>query len=249
MASGPFSKQNVPVLPPGGKLNGWAGQTTARGTLTNEPASIGASQSQMNLPGDRVILNSADALILSNNNVGNLYCGAYRYVKTAAAPTAACLRARGAFWNPVALDANNASSTLTDMTYEVTPDGNAANYTNTLFAGVFIANTNNNSYSWIQECGKTTVKMIAALTGTGAIGVAVYNPLTPSANNNATDNGAFDVLAGGNSAAIFTANSTTAYTTVGKMDTNFVGVAETAPSNNNTCLINMPMKWMGYRIG
>jgi hypothetical protein len=243
--AGRFSKQAAPFLQT--KFN-LVNDSVAGGVITAAPSGLTVSQSQQNLPGDRVIMGPADAFNYQNNNVGSLYEGTYRYVQTRNNSTSSPLINRAAFWDPTAggLTGNNIGSPTSDAKYIVTSDGNAANYTDTLFAGVYINNNITAGYfTWIQESGKATVKLRATLTGSNNIGVGVYNLLTPVANNN-NDNGAFDTLAGGNSAAVFTANSTTGYTAVDQMITNYIGVAETAPSNNNTCLVDMPGKF-GYR--
>lgn len=228
--------------------------TVVGGAITASPANYQGSQLQQNFPGDRFLFSSADALAASNNTVGNLYGGAYRFVEFRNNSTSNPIANRGAFWDPTAggLTGNNIGSSASDMRFMVTTDGNAANYTNTLLAGICIANqtlaNGTPSFWFIQESGKATVKFIATLTGTGAIAVPVFVPLTAAANSNATDNGAFDVLEGANSATAFTANSTTAYTQIGQMIRNFVGVAETAPSNNNTAIVDLTMQRTSFRM-
>lgn len=253
--AGRFSKQAAPFLTQRFLNN--VNDGIVGGSISSAPSGLNVSQFEQNIPGDRVIFTPADAFAYANNSVGNLYTGTYRYVSFRNNSTSSPTRARAAFWDPTgggAFTGNNIGSggaNGADATYIVTSDGNAANYTNTLFAGVYInnitvANTANN-FGWIQESGKASLKFIATLTGTPAIGVPVYLGLTAAANNNATDNGAFDVLDGANSAAIFTANSTTGYTTVGAMINKYVGVAETAPSNNNISLVDMVLNRASYR--
>lgn len=219
--------------------------TTVGGALTTAPANYTGSQLQQNYPGDRIIFNPADAYAASNNTVGNLYAGSYRYLQFRNNSTSSPTRGHAFFWDPTngGLTGNNIGSTTSDSQYMVTTDGNAANYTNTLFGGVCINNiTLNNGtscYWWGQESGKASCKFRGTLTGTPQIGQGVYNLLTAAANNNANDNGAFDVFTGANSAAIFTANSTTAYNTVDAMIYGFIGVSETLPSNNNISIVDM----------
>lgn len=224
------------------------------GSITGSPANYSGSQLQQNFPGDRFLFGPADAIAASNNAVGNLYLGSYRYVQFRNNSTSNPTINRGVFWDPTngGLTGNNISSATSDSAFMVTSDGNSANYTNSLFAGVSISSmtmaNGTPAYWFIQESGKATLKMIATLTGTAAIGIGVYLPLTPSASNNATDNGAFDVLAGANSAAIFAANSTTAYTTVDDMIGSYVGIAETLPSNNNASIVDMTMQRSSFRM-
>lgn len=228
--------------------------TVIGGALTGSPANFQGSQLQQNVPGDRFIFGTADALAASNNAVGNLYNGSYRYVQFRNNSTANPAINRVQFWDPTAggLTGNNISSSAADSAYMVTADGNAANYTNSLPAGVSVSSfsvTNGTPAFWfIQEAGKIPIKFIAAITGTPAIASPVFLPLTAPASNNATDNGCVDVLAGANSAAAFAANSTTAYTQIGLMIQNYMGVAETLPSNNNISLVDVPMQRASFRI-
>ncbi len=231
-----------------------AADSAPGGQITASPANYQGSALYQNFPGDRVLFGPQDALAASNNAVGNLYVGAFRYVEFRNNSTANPTINRAVFWDPTqgGSTGNNIGSTAADARFMVTADGNAANYTNTLFAGVSVATVaqanGTPSFWWIQESGKTSVKFIATLTGTPAIGVPVFLPLTAPANNNATDNGAFDVLEGANSAAAFAANSTTAYTQIGQMVRNFVGVAETLPSNNNVSIVDLTMQRTSFRM-
>jgi hypothetical protein len=230
------------------------------GVITGSPPALtpGATGSAyyQNFPGDRFLFGPQDAYAISNNAVGNLYVGAYRYLQFRNNATANVKLGRGLFWDPTVggnlTGANISNNGRADGQFLVTTDGNSANYTNTLLAAVAINNiTLGNTQNWFwfaQESGKATLQFVAALTGTGAIGSPVFVPLTAAANNNATDNGAFDVLAGGNSAAAFAANSTTAYTQVGQMIQNYVGVAEVSPSNNNLSIVDMTMQRTSFRM-
>ncbi len=230
------------------------------GALTSSPPALTAgatgSAFYQNYPGDRFLFGPQDAYAASNNNVGNLFTGSYRYVQFRNNSTANVVRARGVFWDPTAgnnFTGNNISNNYNaDLAFMVTADGNTANYTQSLFAGVAINNitlaNTQNWYWFIQESGKASCQFRAAITGTAAIGAGVYLLLTAAANNNATDNGAFDQLVAANSATIFQANSTTAYTTIDEMITNYVGVAETLPSNNNVAIVDMTMQRTSFRM-
>lgn len=249
MASGRFSKQAAPYLGTGGHfLNSPAnnaGDTQIGGTITTAPSGLVVSQFEQNLPGDRVILSPADALAVSNNSVGNLYTGTYRYVGTNSNSSSAPTLGHGAFW----VDAANANNSVTDGLYQVTSD-EPANFGVSEFAGVFINNVTKGNYWWIQESGKATCSFRAALSGgnanNGNVGAGVYLAAVGN-NNNAIDVGAFDQLFGGNSAAIFTANSTTAYNAVDNMLVRFVGPALTQPHNNNTALVDIVLNRASFR--
>lgn len=221
------------------------------GTITSSPPALTAgatgSAYYQNFPGDRFLFGPQDAFAVSNNAVGNLYVGSYRYVQFRNNSTANVKLGRGVFWDPTVggnLTGNNISNNYTgDLQFLVTTDGNAANYTQSLFAGVAINNiTLGNTQNWfwfIQESGKASCQFRAAITGTPAIGAGVYLALTAPANNNATDNGAFDQLA-----AVAT-NST--QNTTDQMITNYIGVAETLPSNNNIAIVDMTCQRQSFR--
>jgi hypothetical protein len=230
------------------------------GAITSSPPALTAgatgSAYYQNFPGDRFIFGPADANAVSNNAVGNLFTGAYRYVQFRNNSTANVKLGRGVFWDLTAggnFSGNNISNNYqADLAFMVTADGNTANLTNTLLAGVAINNitlaNTQNWYWFIQESGKATCQFRAAITGNLTPGTGVYSMLTASANNNATDNGAFDTLAGANSATIFQANSTTAYSTIDEMITNYVGVLETTASNNNLSIVDMTMQRTSFRM-
>lgn len=230
------------------------------GTITGSPPALTAgatgSAYYQNFPGDRFLFGPQDAYALSNNAVGNLYTGGYRYVQFRNNATANVKLGRGVFWDPTVggnlTGANISNNGRSDAQFLVTTDGNQANYTNTLLAGVAINNitlaNTQNWYWFIQESGKATLQFRAAITGTPAIGAGVYSLFTPAANNNATDNGAFDQINASNTATTFQANSTTASTYIDQAINLNVGIAETLPSNNNLAIVNMTMSRSSFRM-
>jgi hypothetical protein len=72
MPSGPFTKQ-VPRI--SGKLNNYLGDAIVGGLISSAPSGLAISQGQQTQPGDRIILNAVDALVLSDTSVGTLYDG------------------------------------------------------------------------------------------------------------------------------------------------------------------------------
>jgi len=249
MASGRFSKQAAPYNPYNLNANANTGDTLVGGALTGAPNGYtGSGQFQQNLPGDRVIFSPADALAYSNNAVGNLYTGTYRYVGTRSTSTSSPALGHGAFWDVNAAanaSANAAATTASDVLYQVTSDEPANNGIN-YFAGVFLSPLTKGNWGWIQESGKTSCKFLTTITGTPTQGKGVY--LGAGNNNaNAADVGCFDQLVGANSAAIFTANSTTGYTTVDNMISRYIGVAEALPSNNNVSIVDITMQRASFR--
>jgi hypothetical protein len=241
MPSGPFSKQAVWKTT---QLNGnYAGDTVIGGAVNTAPSGLTASQFQQTQPGDRILLSPSDALINSNNTTGNLYTGSYRYVATQNNSSANIARGHAMFWQ--CNNATGAATSAQDGLYQTTAD-EPANHT-AMFAGVAINNATKGNYWWIQESGKTTCWFRNAITGTPTVGAGVYLAIAGN-NNNAIDVGAFDQLTGANSAAIFTANSTTAYTTVDQMISRYVGVAEGLPANNNSALVDITLSRASFRF-
>jgi hypothetical protein len=237
MPGGRYSKQGGPYL-----AYNWlnaANDSVIGGAVSTAPSgATNVSQWQQNLLGDRFLFDAAGALAVSNNTVGNLYAGLYQYVGTRNNSTSSPVRGRAAFWDLAANGTgNNISSSISDQKYQVTSDGNTANSTNTMFAGVFINNITAGNYGFIQINGKASLGFRAAITGTPAIGAGVYQ-INPAVANNSVDNGSFDVLAGANAGAgpIAAANF---YGTIDGMITTHVGIAETLPSNNNISLVDL----------
>ena len=238
MAAGRFSKQGAPFLV--GKLNAnnnGDNNSTIGGQITTAPAGLNVSQFTQNLPGDRIILDPATATAYSNNTVGNLYTGTYRYVLTNNASTSACVLGHGAFWE--CNNASNAATAAQDGLYQVTSDEDA-NHTTGLFAGVFINNITKGNFGWIQESGKATCHFRSALSANAAIGGGVY--LTSAGNNaNANDVGSFDQ--GSNNAA----NQTFFQIAIDQALVRFVGVAEQLPANNTNSLVDLTLSRASFR--
>lgn len=241
MASGRFSKQAAPFLAV--KLNN-VNDATLGGAISSAPSGLSATQGWQDLPGDRIILSPADALAYANNTTGKLYTGTYRYVNTANS-TAAPTLGHGSFW----VDVTGANNGTTDGNYQVTAD-EPANFGVSQFAGVFLNSITKLNYGWIQESGKATCFFRNALSGgnasAGNIGAGVYLAAGGN-NNNAIDVGSFDQFVGGNSAAIFTANSTTAYNTLDNFMVRYVGVALVAPANNAASLVDLVLNRASFR--
>lgn len=256
MASGRFSKQAAPYFGLGKYLNGnnANGDTVIGGTVTAAPAGLSVSQFTQNEPGDRFILSAADAFAASNNNQ-ILYTGTYSFVSTRNNSTSIPQRGRACFWDLITSPGNfTASNYQADEQYQVNSD-EPANIGVAMFAGVYINNIGAGNYWFIQSAGKATCQFRgnngntlyggANLTGTPAIGQGVY--LAAVGNNNNLNTGLFDVFSAANSAAIFTANSTTAYNTIDQMIVRFVGPAETIPSNGNFSLVDIVLSRVGWR--
>lgn len=241
MASGRFSKQGAPYKTFALNGNNATGDTVIGGLVSAAPSGLNVSQFEQNLPGDRFIFTAADALALSNNSVGNLYGGTYRYVATYNNSSSSPALGHAAFW----VNANNGANTTQDGLYQVTSD-EPANAT-ALFAGVFLNPMTKGNYWFIQESGKATCWFRNAITGTPAQDKGVYLALAGN-NNNAIDVGAFDQLNAANGGTTFSAaNSNTAYTAIDGMFQKYVGTAEGLPANNNKALVDIILSRASFR--
>lgn len=256
MPGGRFSTQAGPYFSGGRFLNGnnANGDSTISGTIQSAPSGLTVPQFDQNLPGDRYVLSAADAYAASNNNQ-ILYAGTYGFVSSRNNSTSVPQRGRACFWDLITSPGNyTASNYQADLVYQVNSD-EPANIGVVMFAGVYINNFVAGNYWFIQMAGKATVQFRgnngntlyggAALSGTPAISSAVY--LAAVGNNNNLNTGLFDVFDGANSAAIFTANSTTAYNTINNLIQRYVGPAETLPSNGNLSLVDITLSRIGWR--
>jgi len=248
MPSGRFSKQAVYFTAP--KLNGnYNGDSVIGGNLTTAPSGFNANQGQQTLPGDRIILSPSDANYWSNNTVGILYTGTYRYVASNNGATSVPQRGRACFWE--CNNATGAANNVQDGLYQITSDEDA-NHSTSLFAGVFINNFGSGNYWWIQESGKascwfkgnngTILYGAGNITGTAAIGAGVY--LAAVGNNSNNNTGLFDQL-NATSANYAAANMTGVV--VDYMLTHLVGVAEGLPSNGNISLVDLFLNRASFR--
>ncbi len=235
LSRGSFSKEAAPFAP---KTMQGTGDGTLAGALSTAPAGAYATQFNQNLPGDCIIFTTMDAQAVSNNNIGNLWGGTYRYVLEFNNSTSLPGRGHGAFWYTGSN--NNAGNAVTDELYEVTSD-EPANQGVSLLAGVYIGNLASGNYGWIQETGKATVKFRTAITNVANanLGMGVYSTAGGN-NNNAADIGSFDLA---NNAA----NSITTGVGADALFVRFVGVTEQVPSNNNLSLIDMVANRIFFR--
>src|ERR1700722_12769614 len=104
--AGRFSKQAAPYNSSGrAGINGnnSTGDAVVGGVINSAPAGLVVSQFEQNIPGDRFIFSPTDALALSNNSVGNLYTGTYRYVGSRNNSTSVPARGHAMFWDLTAI--------------------------------------------------------------------------------------------------------------------------------------------------
>lgn len=206
-----FLKQ--PQQLPGTYLNAGSGMSTQGGQLTTAPSPLVASQGMQDIPGDRMILDAADALALSDTSIGTLYGGLYQFVHVEENPTATATRGRLAFW---------ANDSATTGDYDVSPDED------TFIAGVFINTLTDDYYWWIQIAGQVDAFFVSTLS-VATQGVGVYAAMLGAGANVGgltQQYGIYD-------------NATTQ--DVDLMLQRYMGQAVELPVANDITLINMPM--------
>lgn len=152
----------------------------AGGVIVSVPSGAPSPAVSQTIPGDRIVLDDATALALSDTTIGTLYGGIYMYV--GATWTTQAARLGGiAFW----LAAN-----LTNGTYTVNGDAQPTTAIPTYIAGIFINTLTKGNFGWIQIAGLATVLFDGALTAAAA-GNWVSAKVSASAGTASTaDNGA-----------------------------------------------------------
>lgn len=137
------------------------------GVPVSLPAGVPLPQSSQTLPGDRIVLDDATALALSDTTVGTLFGGIYMYVQTLAAGTTAPARGAAAFIR--AADFPGGAT----QAYMVTGDPQPTAAIPTFVAGVFINAITKGNFGWIQVGGTMSCLFDATITA-----AAVGNPVT-----------------------------------------------------------------------
>jgi hypothetical protein len=199
-----------------GFLNGGAGDTVIGGLLTSVPAGLNISAGGQDVPGDRLVLGMADALVMSKTTIGTLFGGMYQYVTTVAGATGVAGITRGAFWRQASADDS----------YTVTPDETGAAGVG-LWAGVYINSLTAGNSWWIQNAGKVKVLFRATLSGTGAAGTAVYF----AGAGAGADLGLFDTFGGVATAVTFS--------NISQFQLRYAGITEAAAANATASIISM----------
>jgi hypothetical protein len=145
--------------------------TVSGGAIVSLPAGISSPAVSATQAGDRIVLDDASALALSDSAVGTLYGGIYQYVQTLSTATANPARGTAAFWR--------ATDLITASLYQVSSDAqpNAASLP-TFIAGVFINAITKGNFGWIQLCGVCSVLFDSSITGAGTAG----NPVSVKVN-------------------------------------------------------------------
>jgi uncharacterized membrane protein len=125
------------------------------------------------IAGDKIALDDATALALSDTTTGTLYGGIYMYVGTLSTSTANPARGTGAFYR--AADLPTALGGL----YQVTADAQATAAIPTLIAGVFINAVTKGNFGWIQVAGVAMCLFDSTIT-TAAVGNPVSMKVSPT---------------------------------------------------------------------
>jgi hypothetical protein len=164
MAGGMLTKQAVLLT---ARFLNTVNDTVAGGTIFALPSGVQAPPYSQTLPGDRIVLDDASALALSDTvNTGTLFGGVYMYVGTLATSTAAPARGTIAFWRAAELPGGATQG------YTVTADAQPTTSLPAYIAGVFINAITKGNFGWIQVAGVASVLFDTGLTAT-ALAVTV----------------------------------------------------------------------------
>lgn len=151
MAGGMFTKQAEAL---NAKYLNDVNDSVIGGAVNTAPTGLTVSQGQQTLPGDRICLDDATALALSDTAVGTLYGGIYMYVQAAATSTAVATRGCVAFFK--AADVGTA--------YIGYPDAQPLTTVPTLVLGIWLNSISKASYGWIQIAGVASVLYDSGVT-------------------------------------------------------------------------------------
>lgn len=190
--------------------------SAAGGAIVSLPSGAPAPQSSQTQVSDRIVLDTATALALSDTTVGTLFGGIYMYVATKSNMTATPAVGLLAFWD----------TSVGDSNYQVTCDESGSQGAN-LIAGIVINAVTKGNFCWIQIGGKATVKFRAVLTGTPANGCGVYAAAAGAGASVATA----DVFAGVAGNPTFTQADT--------LIQRFLGTAEALPVAGSASAVSL----------
>jgi len=132
------------------------------GAVVSVPAGAPSPQVSQLQPGDRIVLDDATALALSDTAVGTLYGGVYMYAGTLSGATASYVRGKIAFYRSNELPGGATQG------YIVTSDANPTTAVPGYIAGVFINALTAGNFGWIQVAGTASVFFDATLTASAS---------------------------------------------------------------------------------
>jgi hypothetical protein len=133
--------------------------TQVGGAILSVPTSVPSSQGQQTLPGDRIILDDATALALSDTTVGTLYGGIYMYCNVTWTTQAAAVGGIAFF------RAADIGSTTTTP-YVAFGDAQPLTTLPTYILGIFINAVTKSNYGWVQVAGIASVLFDSTTTST-----------------------------------------------------------------------------------
>ena len=119
----------------------------AGGVIVSVPSGAPSPSVSQTIAGDRIVLDDATALALSDTAVGTLLGGVYMYVQTLSTSTASPARGAIAFFQAADLGS----------LYRVTADALPSTAVPTYCAGIFINAITKGNYGWIQVAGAASV--------------------------------------------------------------------------------------------
>lgn len=157
MAGGNLVKQNDFL---NARLINDVNDASSGGVIVTLPSGAPSPQVSQTIPGDRVVLDDATALLLSDTAVGTLYGGVYMYVGTLSTSTASPARGQVAFWRSNELP-NGATAA-----YTCTADAQPSTSVPTYIAGIFINAITKGNFGWIQVAGTSSALFDNTLTAT-----------------------------------------------------------------------------------
>ena len=145
------------------------------GVIVSLPTGVQSPAVSQTIPGDRIVLDDATALALSDTTIGTLYGGIYMYVQ-AKTTTLAIALGGIAFWKQA--DVGTA--------YIVYGDALPAAATPSFIAGIFINAITSGNYGWVQIAGVASVLFAAAITATTVGSLVTAKVSATGAENGAT---------------------------------------------------------------
>lgn len=153
MAGGMLTKQDVYLS---ARFLNDINDAAAGGVISSLPSGVQSPQWAQTIPGDRIVLDDATALALSDTTVGTLLGGIYMYVGTLSTATAAPALGTAAFFR----------ATDIGSVYQVTSDAQTSTSIPTYFVGVFINAITKGNFGWVQIAGVANCLFDHALTAT-----------------------------------------------------------------------------------
>lgn len=178
MAGGMLTKQAVLLT---AKYLNDVNDAVSGGAPVSVPSGAPSISSSQTIPGDRIVLDDATALALSDTAIGTLFGGVYQYVGNTA--TGNTVRGKIAFFQ--AADVGGTASV-----YRVSTVANPSTTVPSYIAGIFINAITASQWGWIQVAGAASVlfdstaltaiaagnwvtaKISAATAGTADVGAA-----------------------------------------------------------------------------